>query len=133
MRRQQLLDIVDWCDDHSADDIEEICDSLRDSFSINFTPLPRSIFWIAKPISVEIPEENERTLLNIRPWELVQYLGIYDYLYVEHMLSKCPLDDLLSSIAADEPAISSGPDLRSEQVWFFGGVGLMVASILDYS
>jgi hypothetical protein len=123
MRRQQLCDIVDWCDDHSADDTEDICDSLREAFSIDSIQLnpERGIFWISKPISVEIADDNDRTLVGIKPWDLAQYLGVYDYLYVSHMLSKCPLDDLLSSIAADEFTVSCNPDLRAEQVclvWF---------------
>jgi hypothetical protein len=117
MRRQQLCDIIDWCDDHSADDIEELCDALRDSFAIDGTPWPsREIFWISRPICVEIPDDNDRPLLGIKPWELAQYLGVYDYLYVSHVLSRPSLDDLLSSSSADDALIVFNPNLRAEQV-----------------
>jgi hypothetical protein len=117
MRRQQLCDIIDWCDDHSADDIEELCDALRDSFAIDGIPWPsREIFWISRPICVEIPDDNDRTLLGIKPWELAQYLGVYDYFYVSHVLSNSSLDDLLSSISSDVIPIAFNPDLRAEQV-----------------
>lgn len=116
MRRQQLHDIVDWSEDNSADDVEDLCDYLRESFSIDSSQPPRSIFWISNPISVELSDDNEMSLWSLRPWELALYLGIYDYFYVSHMLSKCPLDELLSSIAADDATITVNPNLRAEQV-----------------
>ena len=132
MRRQQLHDIIDWSEHHSADDVEDLCDHLRDTFSINSPALPRTIFWISNSSNLKIQEDNERSLLSLRPWELAHYLGIYDYFYVSHMLSKCPLDDLLSSIAADDVKITSNPDLRAEQVYIPLHALLMTASILDY-
>jgi hypothetical protein len=62
-------------------------------------------------------EEQEKQLLKLKPWDLAQYLAIYDYLYISHMLSNTCLDDLLSSIARDDVSILSTPDLRTDQVF----------------
>ena len=70
--------------------------------------------------------------MKLKPWDLAQYLAIYDYLYISNMLSNTSIDDLLASIARDDVSVLSTPDLRADQV-FPPRIQLISASILgDY-
>jgi hypothetical protein len=62
-------------------------------------------------------EKQGKQLLNTNPWDLAQYLAIYDFLYISRILSNRSLDDLLASIARDDVSILSNPDLRADQVF----------------
>jgi hypothetical protein len=113
--RHQLLDMVDWCTQNSGNEGEELCECLRTLLNTH----PEQIS--NKPTCLEsrngtYHEEQERTLMNIQPWDLAQYLAIYDYQYIFRMLEGSPLNEFLGYTAKDSSSASLNPDLRPEQV-----------------
>ena len=117
-RTQQLCDIITWCTENADDDCKDLCNSIRHTFTTDTSGNSNEFSWILKKsIDPMTQEEQEKQLLKLKPWDLAQYLAIYDYLYISHMLSNTCLDDLLSSIARDDVSILSTPDLRTDQVF----------------
>jgi hypothetical protein len=117
-RTRQLCDIITWCTENADDDCKDICNSVRHIFTTDTSDNSNEFSWILKKSMDPITqEEQEKQLLKLKPWDLAQYLAIYDYLYISHMLSNTCLDDLLSSIARDDVSILSTPDLRTDQVF----------------
>lgn len=114
MRRQQLYDMVQWCSENMDDDCKDLCDSVRDTI---FTDMLQDSIEFNWALTKSIKQEDQaKQLLNMKSWDLAQYLAIYDFLYVSQMLSNTSLDDLLASIARDDVSILSNPDLRADQV-----------------
>jgi len=116
-RRQQICDIATWCIDNAEDDSKYQCNVVRDTITSDTIQDSNEFNWILKR-SVETlnQEEQEKQLLKLKPWDLAQYLAIYDYLYISNMLLNMSLDDLLASIARDDVSVLSTPDLRADQV-----------------
>ena len=116
MRRQQLCDIMRWCAENVEDDGKSLCESVEEAITTN-SPRPVSgANWLLIKTIDPVKEDPERQLLNIQPWELAQYLAIFDYLYISRMLEDSSLEDLLAPIAKDEISILTTPDLRADQV-----------------
>lgn len=129
-RKQQICDIVTWCIEKAEDDRKDLCNSVRHTITTDSSDHSNDFSWIIKKsINPTNQEEQEKQLLKLKPWDLAQYLAIYDYLYISHMLSKTSLDDLLGSIARDDVSVLSTPDLRADQV-FPPRIRLISASIL---
>jgi hypothetical protein len=114
MRRQQVFDMTRWCTENIDDSHKEHCDLLQQL--ITEDPL-EDVTWLLKN-STEIIKGDKQTRLvsNMKPWELAQYLAIYDFLYMSRMLSEVPLEVLLAPIARDDVSIFTSPDLRADQV-----------------
>ena len=83
---------------------------------MNTVTFSNSVDWLSERFTCDAKEAQQDNLLKIKPWDLAQYLGISDYLYISHMLSESSLEDLLAPIARDDASIFSNPDLRAEQV-----------------
>ena len=112
MRRQQLGDMMKWCAENVEDDGKSLCGSVEEAIT---TDSPRPVSganWLLNK-STGAPD---RQLLNVEPWELAQYLSVYDYLYISTLLEDCSLEDLLAPIAKDDVSILTTPDLRADQV-----------------
>jgi hypothetical protein len=127
MRRHQLLDIINWCEQHVGDENKGVHHSLQ--AHLDTEPVQTAIEWTyLTPIQDPQPQEQKKTLQNFSSWELAQYFSIYDYLYISHVLDVCSLKDLLNASADDSTTLSE-PDLRAEQVQTTYTV-LITASIL---
>lgn len=113
MRKQQLYDMVQWCTENAGDDFKGLCNSVLDTVTTE-TEYTSEFSWILQ--RTINPETPGRQLLNIKPWDLAQYLAIYDFLYISQMLSNTPVDDLLATIARDDMSILTNPDMRADQV-----------------
>jgi hypothetical protein len=114
-RRHQLLDIIDWCTQNTEDQGEKLCESVRTSVNTDMERESSRASWSASRDGTRHGEQ-ETALLNLQPWDLAQYLAIYDYLYIVRMVEDAPLDELLCSTAKDVSTTSLNPDLRTEQV-----------------
>jgi hypothetical protein len=114
-RRPQLLDIIDWCTQNTENEGEELCESARASVNTVMEQESNRASWSASRDGARHGEQVT-VLLNLQPWDLAQYLAIYDYLYVVRMVEDSPLDELLCSTAKDVSTTSLNPDLRQEQV-----------------
>jgi hypothetical protein len=118
MRRQQICDILKWCGENIEADNKEACDSLQESIMSDSIQQSKGVQWLLnKSIGNFKLHEQGRHLLNVKPWDLAQYLAIYDYFYISHMLANASVEDLLAPIARDDVTILSNPDLRTEQVY----------------
>ena len=116
-RTQQLCDIVTWCTENLEDDCKDLCNSVRHTIMTDSHDNSNEFNWILKRSMDPINQvEQEKQLLKLKPWDLAQYLAIYDYLFISNMLSNTSLDDLLASIARDDVSVLSTPDLRADQV-----------------
>ena len=113
--RHQLLDIIDWCTQNTETEGEELCESVRTSVNTDMEQESSRASWLASRNGTRHGEQ-ERVLLNLQPWDLAQYLAIYDYLYVFRVVEDSPMDDFLRSTAKDVSTTSLNPDLRPEQV-----------------
>jgi hypothetical protein len=114
MRRQQFCDIVQWCTENADNDDKDLCDSVRNTITADELDESRKFRWaLSRSIN---QEDGGRRLLNLKSWDLAQYLAIYDFLYISHILSNSSLDNLLASIARDDVSVLMNPDLRAEQV-----------------
>lgn len=123
MRRQQLCDMMRWCAENVEEDGKSLCESVEEAITTN-SPRPVSgANWLLNKNMDPPKEDPERQLLNLQPWELAQYLAIYDYLYISGMLEDSSLEDLLAPIAKDEISILTTPDLRTDQVLAKDGRG----------
>ena len=121
-RKQQLYDMINWCTENSSDDRKEFCEALRNSINADIMQNSNGFYWILNRSMVSPNQsEQEKQLLDVKPWDLAQYLGIYDYFYISQIISKSSLDDLMPSIARDDISISN-PDLRANQVRFIESV-----------
>lgn len=116
MRRQQLEDMIHWCAENIDEDGRALCLSVRGALHMNTVTFSNSVDWLSERFTGDAKEGQQDSLLNIKPWDLAQYLGISDYLYVSHMLSESSLEDLLAPISRDDALIYLNPDLRAEQV-----------------
>jgi len=103
--------------DNAEDGHKYHCNSVHDTITSETIQDSKELNWILNT-SMDIlnQEEQEKQLLKMKPWDLAQYLAIYDYMYISHMLSNRSLDDLLVSIARDDVSVLSTPDLRADQV-----------------
>src|SRR5271170_2142125 len=116
MRRQQLCDMMKWCAENVEDDGKSLCESVEEAITTN-SPRPVSgANWILAKSPALSKDKPERHLLDLQPWELAQYLAIYDYLYISRMLEDSSLEDLLAPIAKDDVSILATPELRADQV-----------------
>jgi hypothetical protein len=114
MRRQQVLDMTRWCVDNTGENHKEHCELLQQLITAD--PL-EDVTWLLENSTEIIKEGEQRRLLSkMKPWELAQYLAIYDFLYISRMLSKVSLEILLAPIARDDVSIFASPDLRVDQV-----------------
>jgi hypothetical protein len=111
MRRQQLGDILSWCADNAGDKIQDLCDSMREAV---ITGQERRGLW-SSPMTSRI-DISHRDVLSIKPWDLAQYFGVYDYMYVSRVLSDSSLEDIVARSTNDD-TVSTNPDLRADQVW----------------
>ena len=129
-RKQQLCDIVAWCTENADDNCKDLCNSVQHTITTDNSDDSNEFSWILKK-SIESmnQEEQEKQLLKLKPWDLAQYLAIYDYLYISNMLSNTSLDDVLAPVARDKVSVLSTPDLRANQV-SPPGIQLTSASIL---
>ena len=114
MRRQQVRDILDWCAEHIDDEGKALCDTLKTHVTSDKYSLSNEMTWLLK--NSNDGNEQWKSLLSVRSWDLAQYLAIFDYIYVSRMLSDTPLEVLLATVAQDDASILSNPDLRAEQV-----------------
>lgn len=114
MRRQQLCDIVQWCTENAEDEDKDLCDSVRNTITTD-EPEESTEFGWALSRSIN-QEDGGRRLLNLKSWDLAQYLAIYDFLYISHILSNSCLDNILASIVRDDVSLLTNPDLRADQV-----------------
>lgn len=129
-RKQQLYDIVTWCTENADDNYKDLCGSVQHTITTDSSDDSNEFSWILKKSTESMnQEEQEKQLLKLKPWDLAQYLAIYDYLYISNMLSNISLDDVLASIARDKVSVLLTPDLRANQV-FPPRMRLTLASIL---
>jgi hypothetical protein len=129
MRGQQLRDMLKWCTDNTDDDFQDLCHSVQDAITTDTIQESDEFKWI---VNKSIERDNQaqgRQILYLRPWELAQYLGIYDYLHISRTLAESSLDDLVATIARDDISFPSNLDLRAEQVCR-SGILLISDSIL---
>jgi hypothetical protein len=127
MRRHQLLDIINWCEQDVGDENMGVYHSLQ--AHLDTEPVQTAIEGThLTPIYKTRHQAQKKTLQNFSPWELAQYFAIYDYLYISHVLEVCSLKELLNT-SADESTTLSEPDLRAEQVQTMYTV-LITASVL---
>jgi hypothetical protein len=118
MRRQQLCDMMKWCAENVEEDGKSLCGSVEEAITTNSPrPVSGANWLLNKTIDAPKDAPPERPILNIQPWELAQYLAIYDYLYISRMLEDSSLEDLLAPIARDEVSILTTPNLRADQVY----------------
>ena len=110
-RRQQLCDMITWCRENLVEDPQNLCDSVQDAIISDFLP-PTEYDWIIKRTQAD----QGRQLLTMKPWDLAQYLAIFDFLYISRIFSKGSLEEILAPIARDDISILTNPDLRADQV-----------------
>src|SRR5215471_2474442 len=86
-RKQQLFDIVTWCTENADDVYKDLCNSIGHTITTDTSEDSNEFNWISKkPMNPMNQEEQEKQLLKLKPWDLAQYLAIYDYLYISNML-----------------------------------------------
>jgi hypothetical protein len=114
MRRHQVLDIVNWCEQNAGSEGKCFYHSLQTH--LDTEPVQTAIEWTyLTPIYDPQSQGKKNPLQNVSSWELAQYFAIYDYLYISHVLETCSVEDLLNT-SANESTILPEPDLRAEQV-----------------
>jgi hypothetical protein len=108
MRRQQTYDIINWCIENADDDMRNICDSVLEKLTMPTTP--------QSPWAPRVTGQGHHSdLFSIKPWDLAQYLAVYDYVYISRILLDSSLEELLSQEVPNNKSISY-PDLRADQV-----------------
>jgi len=104
--------MITWCRENLQEDPQNLCDSVQDAI-ISDSPNLTQYSWITKTSNIP---NGDQAIINMKPWDLAQYLAIYDFLYVSRILGEVSLNDILSPIARDDMSILSSPDLRADQV-----------------
>jgi hypothetical protein len=132
MREQQVTDILSWCSKNASPGSHEICECFSTKFQQGSESQLMESCWLLLPSTAISDDDNEGAFLEITPWELTQYLAIFDYLYLTHLLSQSSFDDLVGTIASDEATILSNSNLRAEQVNNFMGK-LIADTILGHN
>jgi len=108
---------VEWCTNNADENDKELCQSVGQLVNTEPVNEASGLCWLI-PCD-DNPSQGDISLLDLSPWELTQYLAIYDYLYISEMLSKRSLEELLVSIAPDESTVLSNPGLRADQIRYW--------------
>jgi hypothetical protein len=116
MRRQQIWDILNWCIENIEIEGKEGCGSLQDNI-LSYVPQDTmEESWLLQRSS---SLDDREPFLDLRPWDLAQYLAVHDYIYISRMLARSSLDILSVSIARDDATILLNPELRAEQIQYW--------------
>src|SRR5579871_2828951 len=80
--RQQLEDMILWCTENIDEDGRALCLCVRGALDMNTVTFSNSVDWLSERFTCDAKEAQQDNLLKIKPWDLAQYLGISDYLYI---------------------------------------------------
>jgi hypothetical protein len=116
VRKQQLHGILNWCIENIDEMDETICTFVEEATTTDTEQISTELSWIFAKSSLSGTGTQDKTLVKMKPWDLAQYLAIYDYIYISRLFSESSLEELLAPIAPDDATIFSNPDLRGKQV-----------------
>jgi hypothetical protein len=127
MRKKQVDDILAWCF-HNADEYDkQLCHSTFEFINSENPGQSRELSW---PLSGD-DDLSDKTLFNVLPSEISEYLAIYDYFYLSDILSTRSIEELLVPIASENNATTFNPDLRSDQLRYWVTMEILNSSSMN--